>query len=479
MKNLFLFTCLSLSAILFTNCARNPVTGNRQVVLMSEAQEIQMGQEADPQIIAQFGLYNDQNLQNFINQRGQAMAKISHRPNIQYNFRVINSEAINAFAVPGGYVYFTRGIMAHFNNEAEFMGVLGHEIGHITARHTVAQQRNALLGQIGLIAGMVLAPGLAQFGELASQGLGLLLLKYGRDAERQSDELGVEYSTKVGFDAREMADFFTTLERKGEESGQAELPSFLSTHPNPGDRQTTVARLATQYQQKLNVTNPQVNRESYLRMIDGLIYGEDPKEGFLEAGIFYHPELRFQFAAPTNWAYQNSPTQVQFASRDGKAMMLLTLGKGSSLNEAASAFVQQYKMQVVQSDQTTVNGFPALSVVADLQQQQGVLRTQSMFIQYGTNIYQMLGVSSSADFGAYRNVFLNSMQSFRTLTDQAKINKKADRIRIKTVTTAGTLDQALRSFGMPANRLNELSLLNGMQLSDRVTAGMLIKVLGQ
>ena len=126
------------------------MTGKRQVVLMSEEQEIAMGKEADPQIVAQFGLYQDAGLQAFITEKGKAMAAISHRPNLNYEFKIVDSEVLNAFAVPGGYVYFTRGIMAHFNNEAEFAGVLGHEIGHIAARHSVEQQRNAILGQLGL-----------------------------------------------------------------------------------------------------------------------------------------------------------------------------------------------------------------------------------------------------------------------------------------------------------------------------------------
>src|SRR6476620_1157362 len=217
-KSLTVVSCLAL----FNQCAKNPVTGNRQLVLMSEAQELAMGKGADPQIIQQYGLYPDKGLQDFINEKGKQMAAISHRPNIQYNFRVVDSDILNAFAIPGGYVYVTRGIMAHFNNEAEFAGVLGHEIGHIAARHSVAQQRNALLGQLGIIAGVIIAPDLAQFAETASQGVGLLLLKFSRDAERESDRLGVEYSSKIGYDASQMADFFKTLQRQSEASGSAE-----------------------------------------------------------------------------------------------------------------------------------------------------------------------------------------------------------------------------------------------------------------
>src|SRR5688572_11390712 len=479
------FLCASI-VILFASCATNPVSKKKQVVFMSEAQEIAMGKEADPQIIAQFGLYENKALQDFINEKGKQMAAISHRPGLDYQFRILDSDVINAFAVPGGYVYFTRGIMAHFNNEAEFAGVLGHEIGHITARHSVAQQRNALLGQLGIIAGMVISPEFGRFAETASQGLGLLLLKFGRDAERESDRLGVEYSSKIGYDAKEMAGFFNTLERKGAERGAAELPSFLSTHPNPGDRNVAVAKLSTEWKQKLNLTNPEVNRNTYLKRIEGLLYGEDPKQGYVENSMFYHPVLKLQFPIPQNWAYQNTPQRVQMAPKDGKAMMMLTLAPGNSLQEAANGILQQNKLQLLQSKELTVNGLNAIAMVADLQQQQAqaqqgqqVIRTLSYLIQYGGNIYHILGVSGSRDFNNYANVFTYTMENFKELKDLSKINKKPERVHIKTVSKSGTLEQALRSFRVPDKRLEEFSILNGMRLKDNVTQGTLIKIIEQ
>ena len=450
---------------------------------MSEAQEIAMGKEADPQIIAQFGLYEDKALQAFITEKGKQMAAISHRPQLDYQFRVVDSDVLNAFAVPGGYVYFTRGIMAHFNNEAEFAGVLGHEIGHVAARHSVEQQRNAILGQIGIIAGVVLAPDLAQFAETASQGLGLLLLKFSRDAERESDRLGVEYSSKIGYDATEMAGFFRTLERKSTESGQGELPGFLSTHPNPGDRFVTVGKLATEWKQKLNLSNPQVNRNTYLKRIEGLVYGEDPKQGYLENGVFYHPELKFQFTVPANWNYQNTPQQVQLAPKDGKALVMMTLAKGSSLQEAANGFLQQNSLQLLDSKDVNVNGLAALAVMADVkpqqgqQQQQQPIRTVSYFIQYGQLIYLLLGVAGTADFSNYLPFFTDVQQSFRQLTDPAKINKKPERVQLKTIRSSTTLEQALRDNRVEAKRLEEMAILNGMKLNERLEAGTIIKVI--
>ncbi len=241
------------------SCAKNPVTGKRQLVFMSQAQEIAMGKESDPQIMEFFGKYEDEKLQKFITDKGLEMAEISHRPNLNYEFKIVDSPVINAFAVPGGYVYFTRGIMAHFNNEAEFAGVLGHEIGHITARHSVIQQRNQMLSQIGLIAGIILVPEISQFVEPLSQGMQLALLSFGRDAERESDKLGVEYSSKIGYDAVEMAGFFKTLERQQAQSGGGEIPDFLSSHPSPTERNVTVARMAGEWKEKLNLTDPEVS----------------------------------------------------------------------------------------------------------------------------------------------------------------------------------------------------------------------------
>ena len=480
--NFSLISCI----FFFSTCARNPVTGKNQIVLMSEAQEIAMGQEADPQIVAQFGLYNDKALQAFITEKGKAMAAISHRPNLNYEFKVVDSDVLNAFAVPGGYVYFTRGIMAHFNNEAEFAGVLGHEIGHITARHTVVQQSKQLFGQLGLIAGMIIKPELGRFAEQASQGLGLLFLKFGRDAERESDRLGVEYSSKINYDAQQMAGFFNTLARQSQAAGAQEIPDFLSTHPNPGDRNTSVAKLAAEWKKKLNIANPLVNREVYLRRIDGLIYGEDPRQGYLENNVFYHPELKFQFNVPQGWKFQNTPQRVQMAPQDGQALMYFTIAPGKTLQAAGETLLTQNNLQLIESKEINLNGLRALYIIADSrqeqqqqqqQQQQQPMRTISYLIEDGTTIYHMLGVSAASAFNNYAGYFTGSMQSFKKLNDAAKINKKPERIRIKTVTANSTLENVLLGYKIAPGRMEELAILNGMARNAPVAKGSLIKVI--
>jgi len=304
---------------------------------MSESQELALGKQSDPSIVASFGLYEDQSLQNFINEKGMEMAKISHRPNLPYEFKILDSPVINAFAVPGGYVYFTRGILAHFNNEAEFAGVLGHEIGHVTARHSAKAYTKQLLGQIGFMGLIIASKRIQEFAEPLSQGMQLMFLKNSRNHESESDKLGVEYSTEVGYDAHHMANFFNTLKRKQVEAGVT-IPTFQSTHPDPGDRFNKVHAMAEARQAEQGGTYV-VNRDKYLRLIDGLVFGEDPRQGYVEDDYFYHPTLKFKFPVPRNWQTSNSPQQFQMADKGGKAMMVLLAGLQKTTQEAAQAFM--------------------------------------------------------------------------------------------------------------------------------------------
>ena len=474
------FSPLMIAGLIIAGaCATNPVTGKKNLMLISEQQEIQMGKEADPQIVAAFGLYPDNDLQRFINEKGQQMAKISHRPNLDYEFKILDSPVVNAFAVPGGYVYFTRGIMASFNNEAEFAGVLGHEIGHITARHSARQQSKQILYQAGFIVGLVVSPEFAQFGDVAQQGLGLLFLKFGRDHESESDGLGVEYSTRIGYDAHKMADFFATLKRMGSQSGSS-VPTFLSTHPDPGNRYNKVHELATAEQASLDKSKLKVNRDAYLRMIDGMVYGEDPRQGFFENNNFYHPELKFQFPVPSNWATQNSPQDVRMAPQNGKALMIFAFAQGNSLDAAAQTVVQENQLTVLDSKRQTVNGFQSLIVLAQQvnpQSPQQVLMVLTYFIQDGQTIYKFHGLAMQNDYNAYSSYFTNTMNGFRRLTDQSKLNRQPERLRVATVPHGGTVQAAFQALKVPSNRMEEFAILNSVNLKDQVKAGTLIKVL--
>jgi len=482
MKNLLIYGAFWISAFsLFSSCAVNPVSGKKQIMLVSEEQELTMGKEADPQIIQEFGLYADSGLQRYMNQQGQAIAKISHRSNIPYHFRVLDSDVVNAFAVPGGYVYFTRGIMAQFNNEAQFAGVLGHEIGHITAKHGTVQQTNQTLAQLGLMVAVISDKRLAQFAETANQGLNLLFLKYSRDDETQSDELGVQYSSQLGYDAHEMATFFTTLQRQDSKSAST-LPEFLSTHPDPGNRFNAVNKSATAYQSANKLTNLKINHNTYLKLIDNMIYGADPRQGYMENGNFYHPDLKMQLTAPANWIYSNTPAQVTFAPKDGTAVFFLRTAGGNTAEEAAQTFIKQAALQVTESKRTQVNGLDAYMVVGDQleQTQQGTtspaVRAMVYFIRYNNFTFMMAGASSPANFSGYSATFQNAMTSFRTLTDAAHLNRNPERISIKTTSKSMTVKQAFESYGITSSRFEEMAILNGKQLSDQLPTGSVIKI---
>lgn len=471
------FIALAFIALQFQSCATNPVTGKSQLMLLSKDQEIALGQQSDPEIVAAFGQYDDEAIQKFITEKGQQMARISHRPELPYEFKVLNSPVVNAFALPGGYVYFTRGILAHFNNEAEFAGVLGHEIGHITARHSAQAYSRQMLAQVGLIAGIVLSEDFRQYAGLAQQGIGLLFLKFGRDAESESDRLGVEYSTKIGYDAHEMAGFFSTLKRLSDQGGGS-IPTFLSTHPDPADRHRKVDQLASQWQQKVPESGFDVKRNDYLRMIDGLVYGEDPREGFVESGVFYHPELKFQYPIPSGWRVNNMSSQVQMGPEDGKALLLLTLASGQDASQAADAMLQQYQLTQLSRRNESVNGLRAVSVLAEQanEQTQQVVSILAYLIEYNGRVYQFLGMSYKPDFSAYSGRFQQTMQGFRELTDPSKINVKPERIRIHRADSDTNLRAALQEAGIPSNRYEEFAILNGMELNQPLTRGTLIKV---
>ena len=455
------------------SCARNPVTGKKEFMLMSENQEKAMGASYDPQVQSQFGVYDDAKLQAFITEKGKKMAAVSHRPGLDYQFKVVDSHVVNAFAVPGGYVYFTRGIMAHFNNEAEFAGVLGHEIGHVTARHSARQYSQQMLAQLGFVVGMVASEEFRAYSDLASQGLQLMFMKFSRNHESESDKLGVEYSTEIGYDAHEMANFFNTIKRIQVQAG-ASVPTMLSTHPDPGDRYNRVHQLAAKKQGEAGNSKLDINRDSYLRMIDGLVYGEDPKQGYEEGGYFYHPVMKFQFPVPSNWQLVNSPTQVQMAPKDGKALIVMSLSPEKNLTAAQQKAVETDKLQVISSRNITVNGNPASMTVADLNEK---VRLLMYLIQYNGNIYKFAGLAETPNFNGYKRRFEDTFGKFKSLNDPEKINRKPERIRIKEVPRTTNFKGIMNQFNIPSDRHEELAILNGMEMTSQVKQGSLIKVI--
>lgn len=471
------FIFLGVALILFLlsgSCAVNPVSGGSELMLLSESDEIKLGKQTDAQVRKQYGVYEDQKLNAYLNDMCQRLAKVSHRPNLPYKFEMVDASAVNAFAVPGGYVYFTRGILANLNSEAELAGVMGHELGHITARHSAQQYSRAQLAQFGVLVGGLFLGDLVS--GVAQLGVGMLFLSFSRDNERQADQLGVEYASKAGYDGKELAGFFETLERMNPGSDRSGLPGWFSTHPSPEDRVVAVRKEAGEWQQKLGSRDLKVNREVYLRHIDGLLYGDDPRQGYVDEGMFYHPDMKFQFPVPANWKVNNTQSQIQMMSENKDGIISFSIAPARSPKEAAVKFTQANRATVLDSDSVTVGGFPAQRLVCDVKGQSAAMRVVSYFIQKDKSIFYFHGLCAPSAFDKHLNTFERTMRGFKELSDPKKINVKPDRVRLRTTKAAGTVESSLRSMGIPKDGLDDVALLNGMELNESLPMNSLIKV---
>lgn len=464
-------TLMIVATSLLAACATNPVTGRREISLVSESQEIQMGQEAAQQVEASLGLVNDAQLQAYVRRVGLELARHSERPNLPWRFGVIDDPVPNAFALPGGPVYITRGLMNLMSSEAELASVLGHEIGHITARHSAQAITRSQLGQIGLIAAVLVRPELAQFGDLLSGGMQLLFLKYGRDAERQADELGFRYALNENYDVSEMDDVFIALQRIGEAEGRSGLPSWASTHPDPGERAQTVNQRVAALPAP---TSPRiVNATEYLNRIEGLVYGDNPRQGFFRNGEFLHPDLRFRLSMPNGWRTQNMPQAVVAVSPEQDAVVQLQFAQGSPTT-AARQFFSQQGIEAGQASNASINGLPAYTSYFQANTQQGAVAGLVTFVQHNNNTYQILSYTPAQQLRAYDNLFLQVARSFATLTDASALNVRPNVIDVVQIPSAMTLTQFNQRYPSVVP-IAELAIINQVEANATIPAGTRVK----
>lgn len=462
------------------SCATNPVTGKSELMLLSEADELAMGKQTDPQILQSYGQYDDPALTAYVAAIGKKMGALSHRPEVGYSFKILDSDVVNAFAVPGGFVYLTRGIMGYLNDEAELAGVMAHEIGHVAARHSAQQYSKAQAAQLGLGLGSMVSETFAKYAGAASVGISMLFLSFSRDNEREADDLGVLYSSKAGYDANRMANLFVTLERLAPSEGSNGLPAWFSTHPNPPDRIVAIQKAARAWQQANPQVKVAVNRDQYLSRLEGLVFGEDPRQGYVDGSVFYHPQLRFQFPVPAGWTVSNTPSQVQIVSKQQDAAILLRVASQTSPAAAAEAFVTNNKATVVTSEAGRINGLAAQRVVCDIATEEGAARLLSSFVQKDNLVYLLLGYTAKAKFDGYRPTFEQTVSQFNSLTDPGRINVKPARLAVKKAPAQGTLRQNLQTLGVSQQAaLDAHAILNGMKLDDAVSAGTLVKVVAK
>ena len=441
------------------SCATNPVTGKSELAFVSESQEIAMGRDYAVQVKQETGVYPDSAVQAYVSRIGLAIARTTERPSLPWAFTVMDDPQVNAFALPGGPIFVTRGILTHMNSEAELAAVIGHEIGHVTARHSVQQMTRQQLTQLGMVAGAIASSRIADNLGLISQVFGVLSLKYSRDDETQADGLGFRYALDNGYDVRKMVDMFTVLQRVSAKAGQR-IPEWQSTHPDPGNRIATTQRRIAKVTVPLD--DKIVNRDGFLRTIDGMVYGDNPRNGFFKDSRFYQPDLAFSLDFPAGWRTLNQAQSVIGGSPKQDAQVQLSFAGQEAPAELLKKFMAQQGLRPGQSGSTTINGIPAAVGVFTAQQEDGSeLAGRVAYLSYGGITYQLMGVGTAAGWPANDRLVQQFIGSFRRVTDPAVLNVRPNRLSITRVGKAMTLTEFNRQYPS-AISIEELALINGL-----------------
>jgi predicted Zn-dependent protease len=476
---------LLVGALALGGCASNPVTGRPDVVTMSEKQEIELGRKMHPQVLQQYGRFEDEQLQQYVNDMGQRIAKASHRPELQYTFTVLDSDEVNAFALPGGYVYITRGIMAYLNDEAELAAVLGHEIGHVTARHSVRQQTGATAAGVGAMVAGVLT-GNPYVAEAANMAGSALVSGYGRDMELEADELGAEYLNRIGFQPEEMIDVVRLL--KNQEMLEIQVArqenrkprvyhGVFASHPDNDTRLHEVVKAAGKVEHAQDRPN---NRDVYLGHVNGLPVGDSRAQGVVRGTRFYHGDLGFTMAFPSGWMVDNQRASVLAVSQPKDAMMkveAMGIPQGMAPKELLGRLLQGNP--TTKSEPLTVNNLPGY--VATLRStglpwgNQGPAMVAVVY--YNNLAYKIFGAPrQAAGLASFEPVFLSSVKTFRRLRDNEFQRAEPNRIRVVQVPQGTTVAQLAKNSPIEKYPVERLRLLNDLYPDKEPVAGQKVKV---
>ncbi|MGE5245982.1 MAG: M48 family metalloprotease [Betaproteobacteria bacterium] len=467
-----------LVVVLAAACATNPATGERQFNLMSEAQEVQIGQQQDVEVRKEMGVYADQQLQQYVSSVGLKLAQVSERPALPWHFTIVDVPAINAFALPGGYIYITRGIMAYLDDEAQLAGVLGHEIGHVTARHAAQQYSRATGAGLGLLLGSIFVPQARPLTQLGETGLGLLFLKYGRDDEAQADGLGVRYAARAGWDPEGVPQMLRTLGRIDQQSDDKGVPNWLATHPPPENRIERV-QAAVQQAERASRTFT-ADRADYLRRIDGIIYGDDPAQGIVRGSTFLHPNLRFAVDFPGGWTVQNGQTQVVANAPKQDALMLLQVAsrpQGGSLESAAVESMNRAGLREVSGGASTINGLSAfVGTFEGTLQGLGQVGLRGAFVSHGDNVFLVAGIAPVNGFAQVEPTFSQSLRTFRPLSSAEAQNVHPSRVDLYTARSGDTWQSIAQRPGRGIVKPETLAIMNGHDVNVQPRDGERLKI---
>jgi predicted Zn-dependent protease len=472
---------LVLSALMIAilpACATNPVTGQREFSLMSEAQEIEIGKQLDAEVRTEMGVYEDEALQRYVQDIGMRLARASERPALPWQFMVVDVPAVNAFALPGGYIYLTRGILPFLDNEAQLAGVLGHEIGHVTARHSAQQYTKVTTTGVGLTLLSIFVPEARPFQGLAETAFSVMFLKYGRDDELQADRLGVGYAAETGWDPAGVAGMLNTLARLDEASGSRKgVPNWLSTHPAPADRVQEIQSVIQQASAKLP-GKPVVDRAQYQNHIDGIIFGDSPSEGIVRGSQFLHPVLRLGITFPQGWEIQNTKTQVVAKAPEREQYVLLQSVQSAqgSIEQVARGSMANSGWRQVDGQRVEINGLDAyVGTYQGSMEGLGNVVTRAAHIVHQQRVYVLAGLAPGNAFQAAEQEFMQTIRSFRALSAAEAERIRPNLVDLYTVRSGDTWE-AIAEHGGGIVKPATLAIMNNYEPAQPPRQGDRIKI---
>lgn len=477
---------LAIGVWALTGCATNPVSGGRDFVLVSEQEELALGRAAHAQIVQQFGVYDDPELAAYVERIGQELAASSHRAGIDYHFTVLDSPTVNAFALPGGYIYVTRGILSYLNSEAQLAGVLGHEIGHVTARHGVRQQSVDTATKVASeLAGVVaqILTGSAVVGDLANSAIdvggSVWVNGYGREQELEADRLGAEYLARTGYDPDEMIGVIEVLKdqeefaRESEPEGgrvAATYHGLFATHPSNDKRLQEVVKAARQY---AGPVSRSANAADYLKQLDGLVFGDSTEQGVVRDAVFYHAPLGIRIGFPADWTIENRPEQVVAIAPDQQQIISVELQSRDGAPTPADYLAS--RLGTLRGGRSHGHAdLAGYSADAAIRVANGTVPARVAVVFDDDRAYLFTAAGRQ---GAPVQALDTTLAQFQRLTDEEKWSISP--LQIGIVQTEPGDDIATLAATLPVQKRPEaqLRLLNGLYPTGEPMTGQLLKVL--
>ncbi len=484
-------TLLPVYLILFllnSSCAVNPVTGKQDLVLLTENDEIALGRKTNQEVLKQYTVYENQALQNYVQNVGTKVARQSHRNNLVYRFTVLDSKEVNAFALPGGYIYITRGLMAYLRSEAELAAVLGHEVGHVTARHSVRQYSANQLTSFGIALTSIFVPGMTQASSQLAQMFGAVLLRgYGREHELEADRLGAEYLARTGYNPKAMLDVIAVLKNQEvfeREVAQSEgrepriYHGVFSTHPDSDTRLQEVVETAQTLSEETASAN-YVGFEEYMSYMDNLIYGDSPREGILRGRRFFHKDLGFSMSFPKKWNVTNRPDRILLSAPGGVALIQITAEDINKKISPRNFMIQRMGLNNLDNEASlNINGLEAHTGISVINSEEGPQPTRFTVIYFEQRAYIIAGRSKTAkNLGKFDQTIMETAKSFHALTENEEILAKPLRLKVVQANNTTRFSDLAQQSPLESHSESHLRLLNAKYPNGEPETGTLLKII--